>query len=189
MEQKKIDLKQIVRDVINQSKSVRLHVGCGSRILEDYINCDYIAWNPKIIEYDITKPLSLDNNTVDEILSVHVIEHIPRHFIISIFIEWYRVLKPNGFVAVEWPDLLKVCKEIINNPDCFWSNNDELIKRTLRSIYSDFTKYPSLEMVHKWGYSAESMIRLFKTVGYSRAEIQTNIYGKTFVDSRVVAYK
>lgn len=184
-----MNLVDKVKELIANGKPIRLHLGCGNKLLEDYINCDYVAWNSKIIENDITKPLPLDNNTVDEILSVHVIEHIPHHLIISIFIEWHRILKPGGFVAVEWPDLLKTCQEIVNNPDCFWTNNDALVKRTLRSIYSDFTKYPSLEMVHKWGYSAESMTRIFKVIGYSRVETQTNLYGKTFVDSRVVAYK
>jgi predicted SAM-dependent methyltransferase len=184
-----MNLEDKVKEFISKEKPIRLHFGCGDKLLEDYINCDTMAWNPKIIKNDIIKPLPLDDNTVDEILSVHVIEHIPRHFIISIFIEWYRVLKPGGFVATEWPDLLKTCQEIINNPDCFWTNNEELLKRTLKSVYSDYTKYPILEMVHKWGYSAESMSRILKTVGYSKVETQTNLYGKTFVDSRVVAYK
>jgi|WetSurSiteA1Bulk_404760.scaffolds.fasta_scaffold00273_5 predicted SAM-dependent methyltransferase len=181
-------LEEKVNGLIKEGKPVRLHLGCGPKIIEDYINCDIVI-DPRIIYYDLTKPLPIRDNVVDDILSVHVIEHISRHLIISIFIEWYRVLKPNGFVAVEWPDLLKACKEVVNNPDCFWSNSDPLVKRTLRSIYGDYTKYPDISMVHKWGYSAESMTRILKTVGYSKVEIQTNLYGKTFVDSRVVGYK
>lgn len=182
-------IEEKINELIKEAKPIRLHVGCGPKIFEDYINCDRIAWNSRVVEYDIIKPLPLADNTVDEILSVHVIEHIPRHFIISIFIEWHRVLKSGGFVAVEWPDLLKMCQEVVNNQDCFWTNDDKLLKRTLRGIYGDFSRYPILEMIHKWGYSAESMTRIFKVVGFSVVETQANLYGKTVVDSRVVAYK
>jgi hypothetical protein len=44
-------------------------------------------------------------------------------------------------------------------------------------------------MLHKWGYSAESMKRLFLEAGFGRVEIQDNLHRKTVIDSRVVAFK
>jgi ubiquinone/menaquinone biosynthesis C-methylase UbiE len=105
------------------------------------------------------------------------------------FKEFYRICKPGGCIAMEWPDLLKMCQEIVNNPDCFWTHDKRLIKRTISGIYGDSARYPDPTMLHKWGYSAESMRRLFLEAGFSRAEIQSNIHQKTHIDSRVVAFK
>lgn len=184
-------LQEKIYELIQNKKPIKLHLGCGNKLLEDYINIDgeYMIHDQRIIFHDITKEFPIMDNIVDEILSVHVIEHIYKHLLIPMFLEWRRILKPGGFVAIEWPDLLKACKEVVSNPDCFWSENPDLKKCTLKSIYSDASMYPDLEMIHKWGYSNEYMIKLLKIAGYSNVEEQTNLYGKSFVDSRVVAYK
>jgi hypothetical protein len=44
-------------------------------------------------------------------------------------------------------------------------------------------------MLHKWGYSAESMSRLFIAAGFSRVTVEPNQYSKTNIDSRIVAFK
>jgi hypothetical protein len=44
-------------------------------------------------------------------------------------------------------------------------------------------------MLHKWGYSAESMSRIFQEAGFRRTEVQPNYHGKSPIDSRVVAFK
>jgi hypothetical protein len=44
-------------------------------------------------------------------------------------------------------------------------------------------------MLHKWGYSAEGMCKIFEQVSFARTEIQNNHYAKSSIDSRVVAYK
>jgi hypothetical protein len=44
-------------------------------------------------------------------------------------------------------------------------------------------------MLHKWGYSGESMSRIFRDAGFTRVQIEGNLHAKTNIDSRVVAYK
>jgi hypothetical protein len=103
--------------------------------------------------------------------------------------EFYRILRPGGAAATEWPDLLKMCQEVVNNPDCFWTHDKRLLKRTISGIYGDSVRYPDPTMLHKWGYSADSMSKIFVEAGFSRIEIQNNLHGKSPIDSRVVAYK
>ena len=90
---------------------------------------------------------------------------------------------------MEWPDLLKMCQEVVKHPDCFWTTDKRLTKRTVSGIYGDSARYPDPTMLHKWGYSAESMCRMLQEAGFSRAEIQPNQFGKSSIDSRVVATK
>jgi predicted SAM-dependent methyltransferase len=180
-----------IQEKINQKSLVKLHLGCGTIHLDGYINIDgdYMSHDPNVTLHDITKTFPLPDNCVDEILTVHVIEHLSRQYVPPMFKEFYRICKPGGCVAMEWPDLLKMCQEVVSNPDCFWTQDKRLVKRTISGIYGDSARYPDPTMLHKWGYSAESMRRLFLEAGFSRAETQSNVHQKTHIDSRVVAYK
>lgn len=184
-------INNIVQEKLKNREPVRLHLGCGSRLFDNYINVDgdYMAHDLNVTIHDITKVFPLSDNCVDEILTVHVIEHISRQYILPMYKEFYRICKPGGFVATEWPDLLKMCQEVVNNPDCFWTHDKRLLKRTISGIYGDSVRYPDPTMLHKWGYSADSMSKIFAEAGFSRIEIQNNLHGKSPIDSRVVAYK
>lgn len=184
-------LEEQVKEYIQQSKLIKLHLGCGSRLFEGYINVDgeYMSGDPNVTIHDITKPFPIQDNSVDEILTVHVLEHLHRNMLLPMFKEWHRMLKPGGCAAVEWPDLLKMCKEIVKDPSCLWSDDKRVLKRTVSGIYGDSVRYPDPVMLHKWGYSEESMSRLFKAAGFSRVEIQPNHHAKSHIDSRVVAFK
>jgi predicted SAM-dependent methyltransferase len=186
-----MSLAEKVNELINKNIPVRLHLGCGTRQFENYLNVDgeYMSYEPNILVHNITQKFPIGDNAVDEILTVHVIEHISREQVLPMFREWCRITKPGGFVAIEWPDLLKMCQEVVTNPDCFWSHDKRLVKRTVAGIYGDSARYPDPTMLHKWGYSAESMSRLLQEAGFSRTQVETNHHGKTHIDSRVVAYK
>lgn len=186
-----MDLVTTVNQYTALNKAVRLHVGCGSRIFDDYINVDgqYMAHDARVAIHDLTQPFPLPDNSVDEILSVHVIEHISRSRVAPMFQEWLRVLKPNGFVAIEWPDFLKMCREIADNPSCLFSNDRRVLKRTILGIFGDNERYPDPVMWHKWGYSAESLEYLLKQQGFTSSRAEPNQYSKTPNDSRVVAFK
>ncbi len=180
-----------VNELNRTNQKVRLHLGCGSRLFEGYINVDgeYMSHDPNVVIHDLTKPFPLPDNCVDEILSIHVVEHISRQFILPMYKEFYRILRPGGAAATERPDLLKMCEEVVKNPDCFWTNDKRLIKRTIAGIYGDSVRYPDPTMLHKWGYSGESMSRIFRDAGFVRVQIENNLHAKSSIDSRVVAYK
>jgi predicted SAM-dependent methyltransferase len=184
-------LERAIEEKIKQQQPVRLHLGCGSRLFDGYVNVDgdYMSHNPNVTLHNITSEYPVPDNSVDEILSVHVIEHISREQVPPMFQEWYRILKPNGSVAVEWPDLLKMCQAIVDNPECLYTEDRKLMKRTVAGIFGDSVRYPDPAMLHKWGYSAESMSRLFMSAGFSRVVIEPNQYSKTNIDSRIVAFK
>ena len=175
---------------------IRLHLGCGPNIFPGYINVegDYIV-NSKggvpegVAIHNITETYPLPDESVDEILSVHVIEHIMPTDIPAMFAEWRRILKPDGFVAVEWPDLLQMCQYIVYHPDSLWTDDKKQMKMSVAGIFGNIGKYKDPAMLHKWGYSAESMCVLLEKNGFSKTEIQVNNYRKTKIDSRVVAWK
>ncbi len=173
------------------NKPVKLHLGCGPNIFEDWINVDgdYCAGQPGVTIHNLTDPYPVPDNSIDEILSVHVIEHIMPDKVPNMILEWRRILKPGGFVATEWPDLLKMCKFIVDDPSRLYSDNRKILKQGIAGIFGNIARYQDVAMMHKWGYSADSLSKIFKDCGFSRTITEPNKYPKTGMCSRVVAYK
>ena len=83
----------------------KLHIGCGSHILEDWLNSDYLPTSQGVVCLDATKPFRLKSGTFDYVFSEHVIEHMAYLQGLQMLSECYRVLKPTGKVRVATPDL------------------------------------------------------------------------------------
>ena len=183
-------LNEKVNELTNSGQDVKLHLGCGPFLFDGYINVDgdYIQ-NSNVINYDISvTPYPLPDNSVDEILSVHVVEHIERWLIEDMLTEWLRILKPGGIVAIEWPDLLKACKMIVNEPDGLIGENKKLAKHTLHAIFGN-PRFSHRAMMHAYGYSVDSLSAILLKVGFSKTYSEENLHRKTAVDSRIVGIK
>lgn len=83
----------------------RVNMGCGEKYMDGWINIDH---NPRMktdILFDFEdlpeKKLPIGNNTVDEILAQHVIEHLWE--LIPFMNECYRILKPTGILKIISP--------------------------------------------------------------------------------------
>lgn len=178
-----------INDLVSAGQPVRLHFGCGPVILDGYINVDGTPATNEVYVQNITGSFPIPDNTVDEILSVHVIEHISRKDIPSMIKEWLRILKPGGKVVTEWPDMLKACREITKNPKILTSKDRKDIKRTLFVFFYDDIRYDNPSMIHRWGYSEESLGEVFLENGFSRWISEPNKFAKSPNDSRIVAFK
>jgi SAM-dependent methyltransferase len=84
---------------------IKLHLGCGNKILKNFINCD-IQNIPGVdrSNVDISNLKDFKDNSVDLIYASHVLEHIPRMKTFSTLLEWNRVLKVGGMLRVGVPD-------------------------------------------------------------------------------------
>jgi SAM-dependent methyltransferase len=184
-------LNEKVNELTTSGQKVKLHLGCGPFLFDGYINVDgdYIQ-NPNVVNYDISvTPYPLSDNSVDEILSVHVIEHIERWLIEDMLTEWLRILKPGGKVITEWPDTLKACKKIVESPNILLSEDRRDLKSTMFVFFFDDSRYDSDSMIHRWGYSEQSLGETFKKYGFSSWRSELNQYKKSNIDSRIVAFK
>lgn len=133
---------------------MKLHLGCGKRRFEGWLNCDL---HDSDMDMDIRR-LPFENDSVDEIMAIHVCEHFYVHEILGILQDWYRVLKPGGKMVLELPCLDKVLWH-------FAQGSPE--NMTLWPLYGDPSTHKDGEpALHKWCWSKDQMRQLLKAVGF-----------------------
>ena len=85
---------------------IKLNLGCGSKILPGYTNIDKFAtYNPDMV-LDLEKfPYPFKDNSVNEILLSHVLEHVGQNPDVfnSIIKELYRICVNKAFVDIRVP--------------------------------------------------------------------------------------
>lgn len=157
---------KITTEAVISNTFKKLNLGCGDKILPGYINVD-VAANRNGKQPDILCDLSnlseFQDNSVDEILSVHVVEHFWRWEVETILKEWVRVLKPGGKMILECPNLISACERFLENPDqrC---HEDQRGQQSMWVFYGDPSWRDPL-MVHRWGYTPYSLKLLLQTIG------------------------
>jgi len=87
----------------------RLHVGCGSRKVAGWLNCD-------IVESDFDIDLAanswpFEGQQFEAIVAQQTIEHFDFDPVgLRIMRECYRIMKPGGRIWLSCPDLAKMCR-------------------------------------------------------------------------------
>jgi predicted SAM-dependent methyltransferase len=100
-----------VQELTQQKKPVLLHVGCGNRRLNGFLNIDKsVRFGGHLTDYYrfpyADKAWPMPDESVDYIYSEDFIEHIPQRNQVAFLAEAYRVLKPGCYHRVNTPCLV-----------------------------------------------------------------------------------
>ena len=170
---------------------MRLNLGCGDKILPGYVNVDVVearaGMKPDVI-CDLHDLAPFEDASADEILSVHVVEHFWRWEIRDVLREWIRVLKPGGRMIVECPNILSAAQDLLQSP-VEAAREDQSGQRTMWVFYGD-PKWKDPLMIHRWGYTPESLGALMGEVGLAQVRQEPAQYKlREPRDMRVVGVK
>lgn len=161
---------------VSTRTTLRLNLGSGGKRVEGFVNVD-LAGDPDIVA-DV-RSIPLGDDSVDEAMAIHVLEHLSRWEAPKALAEWHRVLKPGGRLVVEVPDLLKCCAAIIAGLDD---------RMGLWGLFGD-PVYESDLMSHRWCYSPDELIRLFRQAGFRKVRLYNAQYHKAQRDMRIEGLK
>jgi predicted SAM-dependent methyltransferase len=112
-----------------------LNLGCGKGKIRGAVNIDINSDVGPDLVHDIRTPLPYDKETVDEVVLYHTIEHIEKSQHDTIFIDIWRVLKPDGLFILTYPEF-STC---VNN----WLSNDRGMRDFWEATIYGAQRYPS----------------------------------------------
>lgn len=81
----------------------RLHLGCGTKILDGFVNVDIVAAPGVDVVCDLVHGIPFADDAFDELLAVDFVEHIPAGKTIAFMNEAWRVLAPGGVLRIHVP--------------------------------------------------------------------------------------
>ena len=134
---------------------MRLNLGCGKHYKNGYINID--AYDATVAD----KILSVENlpfhsNTIEAIEANQLIEHLGYTHTFYALAEWFRVLKPDGTLLLETPDIKASMEHYLNG--------DHTIKKeTLTWLYG--AESPGME--HRLCFPKILLSNLLKKTGFT----------------------
>lgn len=100
-----------------EREKVKINLGCGNDIKPGYINVDKYN-NTGIVDHqwDLSD-LKVEDESIDEIYTSHVFEHIEINDVYPVLEEWERALRPGGELIMRLPNLETEVKIWLETPD------------------------------------------------------------------------
>lgn len=139
-------------------EKIKLHVACGTVRIDGYINSDLRKVEGITDMIADCSNLPYEENTVDEILSFHVIEHFDEPGFEKLLKHWYHLLKNNGKVIVETPNLIGLTRRFLEEYD----NNKITRPGYMFGCHSKIGRESIFNDNHLWGFSKESIKEYFE---------------------------
>lgn len=88
------------------NEKIKLHLGCGNKRFEGFINADKYKTQMSDLVFDIEEtPWPWANDSVNEIKLIHVLEHVGQSVdvFLNIIKEMYRVCSHNAIIEIHVP--------------------------------------------------------------------------------------
>ena len=140
-------------------QKLKLHLGCGNKILPGYLNID-CRYQPGVDEINNVQFLrNYEDNSVDEIYACHVLEHLGRWNYLDALERWYEILKPGGVIKIAVPDFEAVVK-------IYSENKFDLPK--IRGLLYGGQDYDG--NIHTWCWDTKSLSDDLESIGFKETQ-------------------
>ncbi len=134
---------------------LRLHLGCGERHLDGYVNIDFRKTCATDLVCDIRR-LPYPSGSVAAIETYHVIEHLARHDFPKALGVWYQMLVVGGRLIIECPDFDGAVKEYVEGNE-----------KRIDNIFG-LQRFPG--DAHQFGYNFERLREVLREAGFKEIE-------------------
>ncbi len=165
---------------------MKLHLGCGQRYFDGYVNIDYPMTEHTVqeksvadVQADLLK-LNYEPGAIEEVRLHHVYEHFSRPVACALLSNWYHWLKVGGTVHIEVPDFERTGKAALSA-----FKNSKMKHVALRHIFGSQEAHWA---VHFEGYSKELLSNMLELFGYKVKEAKRNDWKGTY-NIEIIAQK
>jgi SAM-dependent methyltransferase len=157
-----------------------LHVGCGPQTRVHMTRgFQGDGWREIRLDIDpsvkpdvvgsVTDMSAVAEDSVDAVFSSHNLEHVYHHEVPQVLNEFYRVLRPGGFVVLTCPDLKSVCAKVAQGKLVQPLYDSPLGPISALDILYGHQKQISegkTYMAHKCGFTWETLCDHFNDAGF-----------------------
>lgn len=154
---------------------VRLHLGCGNKRLDGFVNVDLV---PSLATDLVTNIRSLPmfaDDSVEEIFLSAVYEHLYRGERREAIREWHRVLRPGGKLAISFiPDFDVYVRAFVERQPGILHPVFNLEEVFLYS-HGGYLPHHAPEQLHKDLFTPRSVRQELEAAGYAIASME-NVY-------------
>lgn len=174
-------------DVRKKDEPIRLNIGAGGKRYPGWIGVDAVERSGADV-IAMADNLPFEDCTVDEVMAIHVLEHIVPWDVQATLAEWFRVLKPGSKIILEMPDIIKCCQNIIDGVVKGGKHPDQL---GYWGAFGD-PRLRDVFMLHRWGYTFKTLKPMMEEAGFIKVkEFETQFHpaGRRVRDFRLEAIK
>ena len=134
---------------------MKLHLGCGNKHIEGFINIDARQLNSADDVDDIRVLKKYNDNSVELIYASHVLEHTDRNEYKIVLKRWFDILQPGGVLRIAVPDI----EQVFNH---YSKYND--ISKLMGFLWGGQTY---TENYHKMGWDFKSLSQDLINIGFN----------------------
>jgi hypothetical protein len=157
---------------------MKLHLGCGQKYLEGYLNIDLPAEEemktfPRKVDLmqDLTT-LRYPPNSIDEIRNHHVFEHFTRPMACALLVTWSHWLRDEGILHIEVPDYLRTSLSVFN-PFSSLKEKGVGVRHVFGSHHAPWA-------VHAEGYTPKTLKFMLASFGFESTELKKHSWRGTY---------
>jgi ubiquinone/menaquinone biosynthesis C-methylase UbiE len=163
-----------------------LHVGCGAyapdKLPEIFNTSEWqelrLDINPAVrpdITASITNMDKIGDNEFDALYSSHNLEHLHPHEVAPALKEFYRVLRPAGFVMIALPDLQQAAEYIARGQEeetVLMTNKGPITPLDLLYGFRPFLSAGNLFMAHNFAFTAATLKKALQAARFSGINVE-----------------
>jgi len=155
---------------------IRLHLGCGNKRLESYVNVDIVPSAATDVVTNIRSLPMFADGTVEEIRLSAVYEHLYRGERRAAIREWHRVLRPGGTLVLHYiPDFEVIARAFLEKRPGLANPTFDLDEVFLYS-HGGYQPHHAPEQLHKDLFTRQSVTDELEAAGYELTRIENVCY-------------
>jgi len=156
---------------------MKLHLGCGQRYLEGYVNIDFPSSSHPVQDSSVADlnadilDLRYPAATIDEIRLHHLFEHFERPVACALLAGWFSWLQTDGLLHIEVPDFQKTARIILSAISS--AKERGVAERHL------FGSHEAAWAIHCEGYTPAMLKKMLEDFGFAVQRIRKNSWKGT----------
>ena len=145
------------------TSTIKLDIGAGASPHKGFQSVDLYA--AADYQDDITRMKQFADNSVSQVRTAHVLEHLQNDDVSKAFAQIYRILTPGGIWRIEVPDLIWVLQNFLDTPE---------EKRWGWKLQTVFGLQNHEGEFHRTGFSSQRLGDLLLTAGFVKIRVSNN---------------